>query len=126
MILGIEPKIVIPKPIGARVTLVEIVTTLSIEEQYKKAGLIGVTAGENRPKPTCGVVVAMSKDPIVLDNYKLGMGVYFYGHSGQHVWFEEKQFRTLDWNDIINTLEEEEVPEQWKEYVRNFLLNQPT
>lgn len=126
-ILGVEPKIMIPKPIGARVTLVEIKTTLSVEEQYKRAGLVGVSAEDNRPRNTCGIIVALGRDPIVADNYSVGMGCWFYAHAGQHIDFQDRRFRTLDWNDILNTIEEEEVRRdcpEWVDQVTRFLLDQ--
>ena len=121
-ILGVEPTIVIPRPVGSRVTVVEIKTTLSIEEQYRKAGLVPVASDDNRPKNTCGIIIALGRDPVVHDNYSIGEGVYFFPHSGSHVKFEGIEFRTLDWNDILNVVEEEKVPEDWKVQVRNFLL----
>lgn len=122
-ILGIEPKVVIPKPIGARITIAVVTTTLTAEEQWERAGLKLVVAEKSRPRNTLGIVVKLSQDPLIEENFKLGQGVYFQALSGVEIVFEGKAFRTLEFGEVINTIEEEEIPEAYKIQIRHFLLS---
>lgn len=122
MILSIEPKVKIPKPIGARVVIVPITTTLSIEEKWRRAGLTYVAAERSKPRNTLGIIVSLSIDPIIEENFKTGMGVYFGPLSGTELHLLGKTFRSLEFQEVISTLEEEEIPEAYKQQVREFLL----
>lgn len=123
MILGIEPKVKIPKPIGARVIAVPVQTTLTIEERAKKAGLVAVVEERSKPRQTLSIVVKLSIDPFIEENFKVGMGVYHGPLSGKEIGLEGKWFRSFGFEDIEATLEEEEVPEDYKKQVRHFLLS---
>lgn len=125
MILGIEPKGKIPKPIGARIVIVPITTTLTIEERYKRSGLIGVVAEKSKPRNTLGVIVNTSIDPIIEENFQVGMGVYYGPLSGTEVHLLGKTYRSLEFNEVISTLAEEELPESYKQQVREFLITPP-
>ena len=125
-ILGVIPTIIIPKPIGGRIIIVPVTTTLTIEEQYKRAGLIGVAAEKERPRNTLGVIVKISIDPLIQENFQVGQGVYFAPLSGTELTFEGKIFRSLEFNEIISTLEESDLPEPYKDQVRQFLTNYRT
>ena|SRR5580765_1825871 len=121
MILGIEPSIRIPKPIGGRIIIRPITTSLTIEERYKKAGLIGVAASKERPRNSIGFIVATSIDPLIEENFKVGMMVYFPPLIGTEIRLLGHSFRSLDFNDVLSSLSEEESPEAYKEQVRSFL-----
>lgn len=120
-ILGIEPQIKIPKPIGGRIIIRAIKTSLTIEEQYKKAGLIGVAATKEKPRNSIGIILAVSIDPMIEENFKVGQMVYFPPLNGTNIQLLGHEFRALDFNDILSTLEENETPEEYKNQVRSFL-----
>jgi co-chaperonin GroES (HSP10) len=120
-VLGIEPIIKIPKPIGGRIIICTITTSLTIEEQYKKAGLIGVSAQKEQPRNSCGIIVKTSIDPLIEENFKVGMLVYFAPLMGTNITFLGNTFRSLDFSDILSTIEENETPEDYKDQVRSFL-----
>lgn len=123
MILGITPTIPIPKPIGARIICVPITTTLTIEERAKRAGLHAVVIDKERPRQSFGIIVEISIDPIIEENFKVGMGIWFGPLSGQELPFEGKVFRSLEFQEIISSTPEEKVPEPYKVQVRHFLLS---
>ena len=120
-ILGITPTIKIPKPIGGRVIVRTITSTLTIEEKYKRAGLIGVAAQKERPRNSIGFILATSIDPIIQENFKVGQMVYFPPLLGTEINLLGHTFRSLDFNDILSSIEEEESPESYKDQVRSFL-----
>src|SRR5262245_49044680 len=109
-ILGIIPSIKIPKPIGGRVNIRPIKSTLTIEERYRKAGLIGVAAEKERPRNSSGIIVSISIDPLIQENFKVGMMVWFPPLLGTDILFLGHSFRTLDFGDILNTEEEVNIP----------------
>jgi co-chaperonin GroES (HSP10) len=121
MILGITPSIKIPKPIGGRVIIRAITSTLTIEEKYKRAGLIGVAAQKERPRNSIGFILAISQDPLIVENFKVGQMVYFPPLMGTEISLLGQTFRSLDFNDILSTIEEEEAPEPYKTQVQSFL-----
>lgn len=121
-ILGVTPTIKIPKPIGGRVIIRAITSTLTIEEKYKRAGLIGVAAQKEKPRNSIGFILATSIDPIIQENFKVGMMVYFPPLLGTEITLLGHTFRSLDFNDILSTIEEEEAPESYKTQVIDFLL----
>ena|ERR1700744_3500303 len=124
-ILGVEVTITIPEPMGARIIVVPVVTTLTIEERGKKAGLTMVLADKSKPRPTLGIVIALPLDPFMRENFKIGEGVYFNGLAGTDMYFEGKTFRSLEFNEIISKVPEEKVPEPYKLQVRHFLISPP-
>lgn len=86
---------------GARVLVKEIVSTLSIEERAKRAGLTAVVLDENRPKVTTGRVVALGTDPLVHEMFQLGDVVHFGVYAGLNVTIEgEEGYRSLTIHEI--------------------------
>jgi co-chaperonin GroES (HSP10) len=122
-ILGITPTVIIPKPIGARIITIPVPTTMTIEERAKKSGLVVVMADKSKPKLTFGVIVRVSIDPVMEENFKVGQGVFFRGLDGTDQTVEGKTFRSFEFNEIQSTLEEEEYSEAHKIYVRHFLCS---
>lgn len=120
-ILGVVPNIKIPKPIGGRILVRAIKTSLTIEEQYKQAGLIGVAASKEKPRNSVGIIVAASIDPLIEENFRVGMMVYFPPLIGTDISLLGNTFRSLDFNDVLSTLPEEETPEKYKDQVKSFL-----
>jgi co-chaperonin GroES (HSP10) len=89
-------------PIGARVIVKEIVTTLSLEERGKKSGLTVITSESNRPRSTQGRVIALGTDPFLRDNgLEEGCVVWFAPHAGIRVVIEDEEFRSLELQEII-------------------------
>lgn len=123
LILGITPTTPIPKPIGARIVVVPIQTTLSIEQRFENAGLVLVAADEEKPRLSYGIIVKTSIDPLIAENFRVGMGVYFGGLSGTDMIKRGKVFRSFDFGEILGTDEEDEVDEEYKDYVRSFLTS---
>lgn len=122
MILDTTPTIVIPKPKGGRLLVVDITTTLSIEERAKKSGLHVFTLDKSKPRNTCGVIIALGPDPILEANeFKVGQGAYFNYNSGVRVIFEGCEFRSLEWNEVISTLDQKDLPADWITQVQSFL-----
>jgi co-chaperonin GroES (HSP10) len=90
------------QPLGARVIVKDIVTTLSIEERGRKVGLTIVTAEENRPRSTMGTVIALGTDPFLRDNGLCeGCIVFFNALSGNRVTLEGEEYRSLELQEII-------------------------
>jgi chaperonin GroES len=87
--------------LGARVTVEPLLETLSLEERGKKAGLYVVVSGENKPRPTTGRVVAVGTDPLVQELIKVGDKVYFGRLAGTEVIVDGKEYRSLDFNELI-------------------------
>ena len=103
--------------------VVPVTTTLTIEERARRAGLFAVIADKERPRNSYGIIVAISIDPIIQENFKVGMGVYFGPLSGTEIAREGKIFRSFEFQEIISTDDEEKVPEKYKTLVRHFLLS---
>ena len=127
-ILGITPAIKIPKPIGGRIIVRPITTTLTIEERYARIksplngkSLIGVAAQKEKPRNSCGIIVAISIDPLIQENFKVGQMVWFAPLLGSEIALLGHTFRSLDFNDVLSTEEEENTPESYKDQVRSFL-----
>lgn len=95
------------KPLGARVLVKDIITTLSLEERAERAGLHVVIEQENRPRPTQGRVIALGSDPILHDNIKIGDVLFFNPHAGHEVVLEDQVFRMLEWIEITSVMSEE-------------------
>jgi len=90
------------KPLGARVIVEEIVTSLSLVERGKLSGLTVITDQSNQPKPTQGKVLAVGNDPILRDSgIEEGSVVTFAQHAGTYVQLEGKQYRSLEFQELI-------------------------
>jgi co-chaperonin GroES (HSP10) len=88
------------KPMGARLLVQEIITTLSLEERGKRAGLTVIVESDNRPPASTGTVVALGSDPIFEGNVKEGDVVHFHPRAGYEQHLEGKQYRMLEWQEI--------------------------
>jgi len=108
------------KPLGARLLVDPIITTVGLEERARMSGLEIVLEEDNVPPPTQGRVVALGSDPLLREEVHEGDIVFFNRHSGHEVWLEGKCFRQLEHNEVTGVLqpdateqEEESVaPEQ--------------
>jgi co-chaperonin GroES (HSP10) len=88
------------KPLGARVFVEDIITTLSIEERAKRAGIVAVVNENNRPRATQGRVVAVGNDPLVQEFCKVGDIVFFGPLSGKFIYHKDKQYRSLELHEL--------------------------
>lgn len=95
------------KPLGARLLVDPVVTTLSLEERAHRAGLEIIVENENRPQPTMGVVVAVGSDPLLQEEIKVGDWVYFGKYAGHEVVLEGKSFRCLELQEVTGVQAEE-------------------
>jgi chaperonin GroES len=92
------------KPLGPRLLVEPIITTLSLEERAKQAGLEIVIEQDNRPRPTQGKVVALGPDPLLREQIKEGDVVFFAPYSGNEVTLEGKTFRQLELQDVTGVM----------------------
>lgn len=102
---------------------VPVTTTLTIEERAKRSGLVAVLDQKSRPKVTLSIIVKISIDPLIQENFCVGMGIYHGPMAGQEVWLEGKAFRSFEFQEVNSTLDEEEIPEAYKTQARHFLLS---
>lgn len=90
------------KPLGARVIVQEIITTLSLEARGAKAGIKVITSDDNRPRPTQGKVIALGNDPMLQEvGLTEGCIITFAPHAGIRIYVEEEEFRSLELQEII-------------------------
>jgi co-chaperonin GroES (HSP10) len=101
------------KPMGARLLVEEIVTSLSLEERGKLSNLVIVVESDNRPPASMGYVRAIGNDPIFIDvGIKAGDVVHFAPRAGYEQWLEGKRYRMLEWQEIT-ALEQEEPKSEY-------------
>lgn len=100
------------KPLGPRLLVEPIITTLSLEERARRAGLEIVVESDNRPRPTQGTIVALGSDPLMHEQMKVGDVVFFAPYSGNEVTLEGKVYRQLELQDVTGVLEPTERSEQ--------------
>jgi co-chaperonin GroES (HSP10) len=98
----------ISRPLGARVIVLDIVTTLSVEARAEKSGLVAIVAEQERPRPTEGRVVAVGTDPLTQETIHVGDKVSFSYLSGTRVYINDVEYRSLEFNEIIMVTTEEE------------------
>lgn len=105
----------IRRPLGARIIVDEIITSMSITDRANRAGLVAITEESNRPDCTQGKVLAVGNDPIFQElgwtpeAIKRGIEVSFGRLSGTHIYIEGEHYRSLEFQEIIDyTMEEED------------------
>lgn len=99
----------LPKPLGARVLVEELVTSLSIRERGKRSGLLIITSEDDDMKNHCtlGIIVAMGTDPFLLENgLAEGKVVSYNRHAGQHRFVEGRRYRMLEFQMIEDISDE--------------------
>jgi co-chaperonin GroES (HSP10) len=94
-------------PVGARIIVEEITTSLSLEQRAANAGLEIITDERNRPKPSEGVIVALGSDPLLHDLFQVGDHVHFSRLGGTYVYHEGMQYRSLEVQEVIGVVREE-------------------
>lgn len=99
----------LPRPLGARVLVEELVTSLSIRERGKQSGLLIITSEDDSLKNQCtlGKIVALGTDPFLADNgLTIGKVVSYSRHAGQHRFVEGKRYRMLELQMIEDVSDE--------------------
>lgn len=96
------------KPLGARLLVEPLVTTLSLEERAKNAGLEIVVEHDNRPRPTQGIVIALGPDSLMREQIKEGDTVFFAPYAGSNVTLLGKEYRQLEYPEITGVMTMEE------------------
>lgn len=96
------------KPLGARLLVEPIITTLSLEERAKNAGLEIVVEHDNRPRPTQGKVIALGPDPLLREQIKEGDLVFFAPYAGNEVTLSGVSYRQLELPDVTGVITQEE------------------
>lgn len=92
------------KPLGARLLVEPIITTLSLEERAAAAGLEIVVEAENKPRPTQGKVIALGSDPLLREEIKEGDIVFFHPYSGSEVTLAGVVYRQLEHVDVTGVM----------------------
>ena len=98
-------------PMGARLLVSEIITSLSLEERGARSNLTVIVENDNRPPSTTGRVEAIGSDPIfTAEDIRVGDTVFFGPHAGVNHTIEGHEFKMLEFQEI--TLVERERPTQ--------------
>lgn len=98
----------VSRPLGARVIVKEIITTLSLEARGAKLNIKVITHDNNRPRSTQGRVIALGTDPFLRDNgLEEGCIVTFAPHAGIRIFIEDEEFRSLEFQELIMITTEE-------------------
>ena len=104
------------KPLGARLLVEPIVTTVSLEKRAEEAGLSIILEQESIPRPTQGTVIALGSDPLLREEIKEGDIVFFHSYSGSDVTLAGKTYRQLEHQDVTGVMlldsRSENVPTQ--------------
>lgn len=90
------------RPLGHRVVVDDIVTSLDIEKRYERIGLTAIIDQKERPRNTQGLVIAVGSDPLTQEEIKVGDIISFGYLSGTFIMVEGIQFRSLEFQEIIN------------------------
>ena len=91
-------------PMGARLLVDDIESTVSLEERGKQVGITVIVNQQNRPKVTQGRVIALGDDPMTQARFKVGDIVMFNHLAGVETWIEGRRFRTLEEQEITGRL----------------------
>lgn len=98
----------VSRPLGARVIVKEIITTLSLEARGAKLGIKVITNDNNRPRSTQGRVIALGTDPFLQENgLREDCIVTFAPHAGIRIFIEDEEFRSLEFQELIMITTEE-------------------
>jgi co-chaperonin GroES (HSP10) len=104
----------VSRPMGPRILVDDIITTLSVEERARRIQAPGcppmeaVIADSERPKATQGRVIAVGTDPFVQGELNVGDIVSFSYLDGTFVYIDGVRFRSLEFQQIIMVTKEEE------------------
>lgn len=105
------------KPLGARLLVDPIITTVSLEKRAELAenaftgsrGIELILEHENVPKPTQGRVIAVGSDPLLQEEVHIGDIVFFEWHSASELWLEGKLFLRLEHQSVTGVMFEDDI-----------------
>src|SRR5262249_27347178 len=89
------------RPMGSRILVKDIITTLSVEKRAENAGLVAIVSEQEKPKPTSAIVVAIGTDPELQRHIAVGDVVSFGYLDGKKQYIHDEEFRALEFNEII-------------------------
>ena len=84
-----------------------IITTVSLEERAKAAGLEIILEQENIPAPTQGRVIALGSDPLLREEIKEGSIVFFSRYAGHDVILAGVTYRQLEHQEVTGVIDGE-------------------
>ena len=94
-------------PVGARIWVEVIAPIDSMQKRAEAINLKLATFEHNKPYPTTGKVVALGKDPLVLETVRMGDTVFFSRHAGHEIQLEGRTLRSLELQEVTAVLREE-------------------
>jgi co-chaperonin GroES (HSP10) len=97
-------------PIGSRIFVEDLEPVDEVSARARAAGLYVVVAEENKPKPSCGRVVALGSDPLIHELIAVGDLAFYGWYAGMEVQVEGKTYRSLELREIISVAKHEEPP----------------
>jgi len=93
------------RPLGARLLVKPIVSTLSLVERGKLSNLEVVVEDDNRPQPTQGEVIALGEDPLLRELVKVGDIVHFSRFAGHNVTLQDEEYRMLEMQEVTAVMD---------------------
>ena len=96
-------------PVGARIWVEDIAAKDDLYERAKAIDVKLAVYEVNVPRPTTGKVVALGKDPLVLETVQLGDTVFFSKHAGHEIQLEGRTLRSLELQEITAVVREEKI-----------------
>lgn len=100
----------IQTPIGARVIVEDIEPLDEVTAKAMAAGLHVLVSEQNKPRATTGWVRALGTDPLLNENVRLGDVVFFNWHAGTRLTLNGKDFRILDFSEILSIQRDGDTP----------------
>lgn len=97
------------KPLGARLLVDPIITTVSLEKRAELAGIEIVLEQDNVPRPSQGRVVAVGSDPLLQEEVKVGNIVFFKWHDASEVWLEGVKFLQIEHQSVTGVMFDEDA-----------------
>jgi co-chaperonin GroES (HSP10) len=95
------------KPLGARLLVDPIITTVSLEKRAELAGIEIVLEQDNVPRPSQGRVIAVGSDPLLQEEVKVGNIVFFKWHDASEVWLEGVKFLQIEHQSVTGVMFED-------------------
>lgn len=94
-------ELAIGKVVGPRVLVIPEEPIDTITARAAEAGLHIVVDQRNKPRPTCGAIIAMGTDPILVDmGLRIGDRITFATSAGDRQFIEGKEYRLLEYQEI--------------------------
>lgn len=96
------------RPQGDHIFIRDITPVDEITARAQAVGIVAIVNEENKPRPTCGMVLKVGPDPLAQELYKEGDIVMFSRHAG-HTFNEAGQtYRAIQLHEIIGSRDPKE------------------